>query len=65
MSVRIEAPRTTRRARPAGRRPAPMPVVEDFAPAPSPDGTRVAYLSDRAGTPGVWIRQVGADDAVA
>ncbi|MGW5580809.1 prolyl oligopeptidase family serine peptidase, partial [Micromonospora chokoriensis] len=30
-----------------------------------PDGTRVAYLSDRAGTPGVWIRQVGADDAVA
>ncbi|MGW3888065.1 S9 family peptidase [Micromonospora chokoriensis] len=65
MSVRIEAPRTTRRAHAAGRRPAPMPVVEDFAPAPSPDGARVAYLSDRAGTPGIWIRQVGADDAVA
>lgn len=65
MSVRIEAPRTTRRTRLAGRPPAPLPVVEDFAPAPSPDGTRVAYLSDRAGTPGIWIRQVGADDAVA
>ncbi|MDG4781832.1 prolyl oligopeptidase family serine peptidase [Micromonospora sp. WMMD961] len=65
MSVRIEAPRTTRRARPAGRRPAPTPVVEDFAPAPSPDGAWVAYLSDRAGTPGIWVRQVGADDAVA
>lgn len=25
----------------------------------------MAYLSDRAGTPGIWIRQVGADDAVA
>ncbi|MEV4762215.1 prolyl oligopeptidase family serine peptidase [Micromonospora chokoriensis] len=65
MSVRIEAPRTTRRTRLAGRRPTPTPVVEDFAPAPSPDGARVAYLSDRAGTPGIWIRQVGADDAVA
>ncbi|MEO3768851.1 prolyl oligopeptidase family serine peptidase [Micromonospora sp. B9E7] len=65
MSVRIEAPRTTRRARPSGRRPAPIPVVEDFAPAPSPGGDRVAYLSDRAGTPGVWIREIGADDAVA
>ncbi|MET8202878.1 S9 family peptidase [Micromonospora taraxaci] len=65
MSVRIEAPRTTRRTRLAGRRPTPTPVVEDFAPAPSPDGTRVAYLSDRAGTPGIWIRQVGADNAVA
>ncbi|MEU8215446.1 prolyl oligopeptidase family serine peptidase [Micromonospora taraxaci] len=65
MSVRIEAPRTTRRTSLAGRRPTPTPVVEDFAPAPSPDGARVAYLSDRAGTPGLWIRQVGADDAVA
>ncbi|MEU7947482.1 prolyl oligopeptidase family serine peptidase [Micromonospora taraxaci] len=65
MSVRIEAPRTTRRTRLAGRRPTPTPVVENFAPAPSPDGARVAYLSDRAGTPGIWIRQVGADDAVA
>lgn len=25
----------------------------------------MAYLSDRAGTPGIWIRQVGADNAVA
>ncbi|WFE99738.1 prolyl oligopeptidase family serine peptidase [Micromonospora sp. WMMD964] len=65
MSVRIEAPRTTRRTRLAGRRPTPTPVVEDFAPAPSPDGGRVAYLSDRAGTPAVWVRAVGADDAVA
>ncbi|MGW4681146.1 S9 family peptidase [Micromonospora taraxaci] len=65
MSVRIEAPRTSRRTRLAGRRPTPTPVVENFAPAPSPDGARVAYLSDRAGTPGIWIRQVGADDAVA
>ncbi|MEU7656202.1 S9 family peptidase [Micromonospora taraxaci] len=65
MSVRIEALRTTRRTRLAGRRPTPTPVVEDFAPAPSPDGARVAYLSDRAGTPGIWIREVGADDAVA
>ncbi|MDG4757589.1 prolyl oligopeptidase family serine peptidase [Micromonospora sp. WMMD710] len=67
MTVRTEVPRTTRRARPAGRRtaPSPLPAGEDFAPAPSPDARRVAFLSDRAGTPGVWVHEVGAGAAVA
>ncbi|MEK8105042.1 hypothetical protein NKG94_07160 [Micromonospora sp. M12] len=67
MSVRTEAPRSTRRPRPASHRPAqpPVPDGEDFAPAPSPDGRRVAFLSDRSGTPGVWVREVGAATAVA
>ncbi|MEU5903413.1 prolyl oligopeptidase family serine peptidase [Micromonospora sp. NPDC047527] len=65
MSVRTEALRTSRRSRPTGRLPvSPPPVGADFAPAPSPDGRRVAFLSDRAGTPGVWIRDVGAAEAV-
>ncbi|TNH30408.1 S9 family peptidase [Micromonospora orduensis] len=63
MSVRIEVPR---RVRPVRHRPAvTLPPGEDFAPAPSPDGRRVAYLSDRAGTPGVWVRDVDAAEAVA
>ncbi|WP_234583763.1 prolyl oligopeptidase family serine peptidase [Micromonospora sp. MH99] len=63
MSVRMEVPR---RVRPV-RRPAAVtpPPGEDFAPAPSPDGRRVAYLSDRAGTPAVWVRDVDAAEAVA
>ncbi|WP_112642501.1 S9 family peptidase [Micromonospora saelicesensis] len=67
MSVRIEPPRTTRRPRPASHRPVspPAPISEDFAPAPSPDGRRVAFLSDRAGTPGVWVCQVDAGAPVA
>ncbi|MFJ6155055.1 S9 family peptidase [Micromonospora profundi] len=66
MRARTEAPRTTRRGRPTGRRLLPSPPVgEDFAPAPSPDGLRVAFLSDRAGTPGVWVRDVNASEAVA
>ncbi|MFG3557232.1 prolyl oligopeptidase family serine peptidase [Micromonospora sp. NPDC047557] len=63
MSVRIEVPR---RVRPVRHRPAVTPPPgEDFAPAPSPDGRRVAYLSDRAGTPTVWVRDVDAAEAVA
>ncbi|MET8373512.1 S9 family peptidase [Micromonospora profundi] len=66
MSARTEAPRTTRRGRPTGRRLLPSPPAgEDFASAPSPDGRRVAFLSDRAGTPGVWVRDVDASEAVA
>ncbi|MER7592010.1 prolyl oligopeptidase family serine peptidase [Micromonospora sp. NPDC127501] len=67
MSVRTEAPRTTRRARPATDRPVspPVPAGEDFAPAPSPDGRQVAFLSDRAGTPGVWVCEVDAGVPVA
>ncbi|MET8092090.1 prolyl oligopeptidase family serine peptidase [Micromonospora sp. NPDC005220] len=67
MSVGTEAPRTTRRARPASHRPlsTPVPISEDFAPAPSPDGRRVAFLSDRAGTPGVWVGEVDAGAPVA
>ncbi|MEU7800036.1 S9 family peptidase [Micromonospora arborensis] len=68
MSVRTEVPRTTRRTSPASHRPAPpslLPAGEDFAPAPSPDGRRVAFLSDRTGTPGVWVRDVDAAEAVA
>ncbi|MFF0318027.1 S9 family peptidase [Micromonospora sp. NPDC005252] len=63
MSVRIEVPR---RVRPVRHRPAViLPPGEDFAPAPSPDGRRVAYLSDRAGIPAVWVRDVDAAEAVA
>ncbi|MET8365002.1 prolyl oligopeptidase family serine peptidase [Micromonospora sp. NPDC005194] len=63
MSVRIEVPR---RVRPVRHRPAvTLPPGEDFAPAPSPDGRRVAYLSDRAGIPAVWVRDVDAAEAVA
>lgn len=66
MSVRTEVPGTARRARPVGHRPAPpLPPGEDHAPAPSPDGRRVAFLSDRAGAPGVWVRDVDAAEAVA
>ncbi|MBQ1014072.1 PD40 domain-containing protein, partial [Micromonospora sp. M51] len=65
MSVRTEAPRTARRARPAIPRPVSPPVGADFAPAPSPDGRRVAFLSDRAGTPGVWVCEVDAGTPVA
>ncbi|MGC5379213.1 S9 family peptidase [Micromonospora sp. DT68] len=66
MSARTEAPRTTRRGRPTGRRLLPSPPAgEDFASAPSPDGRRVAFLSDRAGTPGVWVRDVDASETVA
>ncbi|MFC8298080.1 S9 family peptidase [Micromonospora orduensis] len=63
MSVRTEVPRRTR---PARHRPAVTPPPgQDFAPAPSPDGRRVAYVSDRAGTPAVWVRDVDAAEAVA
>ncbi|WP_422735162.1 S9 family peptidase [Micromonospora sp. WMMD729] len=63
MSVRTEVPR---RNRPARRRPTViLPPGEDFAPAPSPDGRRVAYVSDRSGTPTVWVRDVDAAEAVA
>ncbi|MFY1615801.1 S9 family peptidase [Micromonospora sp. WMMD736] len=63
MSVRTEVPRRTR---PARNRPAmTLPPGEDFAPAPSPDGRRVAYVSDRSGTPTVWVRDVDAVEAVA
>ncbi|MEV7327720.1 prolyl oligopeptidase family serine peptidase [Micromonospora sp. NPDC093244] len=63
MSVRIEVPS---RVRPVRHRPAvTLPPGEDFAPAPSPDGRRVAYVSDRAGTPAVWVRDVDAAKAVA
>ncbi|MEV4822264.1 prolyl oligopeptidase family serine peptidase [Micromonospora sp. NPDC049274] len=66
MSVRTQAPLTTRLAHLTAHRPVPpLPAGEDFAPAPSPDGRRVAYLSDRAGTPAVWVRDVGAAEAVA
>lgn len=63
MSVRTEVPRRTR---PARNRPAvTLPPGQDFAPAPSPDGRRVAYVSDRSGTPTVWVRDVDAVEAVA
>ncbi|CCH19273.1 prolyl oligopeptidase family serine peptidase [Micromonospora lupini] len=66
MSVRTQAPRTTLLAHLTAHRPVPpLPAGEDFAPAPSPDGRRVAYLSDRAGTPAVWVRDVDAAEAVA
>ncbi|MGV9213852.1 S9 family peptidase [Micromonospora sp. RB23] len=62
MSVRTEVPRRTR---PARHRPAVSPPPgQDFAPAPSPDGRRVAYVSDRAGAPAVWVRDVDAVEAV-
>ncbi|MEU7750595.1 prolyl oligopeptidase family serine peptidase [Micromonospora sp. NPDC049171] len=66
MSVRTEVPRTTRRTRPASPRPAmPVPVVEEYRPTPSPDGRRVAYLSDQGGSPRVWVRDVDTAEAVA
>ncbi|MEH1165273.1 prolyl oligopeptidase family serine peptidase [Micromonospora sp. CPCC 205539] len=65
MTVRTEVSRA-RQGRPARPQPVPpaLPSGEDHSPAPSPDGRRVAYLSDVAGTPGVWVRDVGAADAV-
>ncbi|MET8041987.1 S9 family peptidase [Micromonospora sp. NPDC005215] len=66
MSVRIELPRTVLRTRPASPRPPlPVPVGEDYRPAPSPDGRRVAYLSDQGGSPRVWVRDIDAAEAVA
>ncbi|MFG2049219.1 S9 family peptidase [Micromonospora sp. NPDC048935] len=66
MSVRTEVPRTIRRTRPASPRPvAPVPVGEDYRPAPSPDGRRVAYLSDQGGSRRVWVRDTDTGEAVA
>ncbi|MEV7988633.1 S9 family peptidase [Micromonospora sp. NPDC085948] len=68
MIVRTEVPRIVRRTRPTSPAPAvpvPVPVSEDYRPAPSPDGRRVAYLSDQGGSPRVWVRDVDTAEAVA
>ncbi|MFF2852555.1 S9 family peptidase [Streptomyces sp. NPDC058001] len=51
--------------------PAPVIPIEDFFKSPvatggsiSPDGTEIAYLAPEQGRMNVWIRGVGADDAV-
>ncbi|MDG4810511.1 prolyl oligopeptidase family serine peptidase [Micromonospora sp. WMMD1120] len=64
MTVQTGVPTRAHRTRTAGSRP-PRPVVQDFAPAPSPDGDRVAFISDRAGAPGVWVADVATGAAVA
>ncbi|MCA2219381.1 S9 family peptidase [Jidongwangia harbinensis] len=36
-------------------------VSGSWSPALSPDGRHAAYVSDRSGTPKVWVRPVGSD----
>jgi len=38
------------------REPVPEDVYGSWSPATSPDGSRVAFVSDRSGGPAVWIR---------
>lgn len=53
---------------PLGWRPPRSSVPEDlyasWCPSPSPDGTLVAFVSDRRGTPEVWIGSVTGGDPV-
>jgi hypothetical protein len=55
------------------RQPAPQPVAlrsltysgHDFAPAASPDGKTIAFVSDRDGTPRIWVKQLVGGGEVA
>jgi dipeptidyl aminopeptidase/acylaminoacyl peptidase len=46
-------------APPAGHPPIPEDVYGSWAPAPAPDGTRIAFVSDRSGEPHVWFARPG------
>src|SRR3712207_7910748 len=39
----------------------PTEVSGSWSPALSPDGRHAAYVSDRSGTPQVWVQPVGSD----
>jgi dipeptidyl aminopeptidase/acylaminoacyl peptidase len=39
----------------------PSEVSGSWSPALSPDGRHAAYVSDRSGTPQVWVQPVGSD----
>src|SRR3712207_8924560 len=39
----------------------PTEVSGSWSPALSPDGRHAAYVSDRSGTPRVWVQPVGSD----
>ncbi|GAA2604065.1 S9 family peptidase [Paractinoplanes durhamensis] len=42
-------------------KPLPPEAGGSWSPAPSPDGTHCAYLSDRGSRPQVWVQPVGAE----
>lgn len=48
---------------PAGLRVPPIAAIdtESWSPAPSPDGTRLAYVSDHNGQPQLWVDGVAVD----
>jgi dipeptidyl aminopeptidase/acylaminoacyl peptidase len=39
-----------------GVEPVPEDVYGSWSPSPAPDGERVAFISDRSGEPGIWIK---------
>jgi dipeptidyl aminopeptidase/acylaminoacyl peptidase len=39
----------------------PSEASGSWSPAPSPDGRHVAYVSDRSGSPKVWVQPVGSE----
>ena len=41
--------------------PLPSEVSGSWSPALSPDGRHAAYVSDRSGTPKVWVQPVGSE----
>ncbi|GAB6899691.1 prolyl oligopeptidase family serine peptidase [Kineosporia succinea] len=38
----------------------PEDVYGSWSPSPSPDGQRMAFISDRGGAPAIWVKPVGA-----
>ena len=46
---------------PMGWADLPSEISGSWSPALSPDGRHAAYVSDRSGTPKVWVQPVGSD----